>query len=425
MEKFLTDFIEKRKNELTSLEVRVQESKDADEVRKLGEDIKSIRQEITDAESQLTELRKKPVTTLDPLKSYGLAGTKAPAERKEGRASMEYRKAFMEYVRTGKMSDVLEFRANDQTESTDLGCLIPLTVVQEIITGIGKVYGQLYSLVKKTNIKGGVKYPIGSFSATFNRIGENGAPTDRQNGGAITGYVEFSYKIGEVRLARTLLESVLEVEVFERELAKTIVEAYVKAMDNEILVGGDSTLFPSTYQNQCVGILTEAKASPSRIPAGNIIEFTADDMADWKQWQKKLFAKIPLGMRGEAPQFVMTPNTYEADIKTLVDDNNRPLAYETFNPVDGAERATFKGRPVVFVEEGLGIVNFDDGSNGDIFGIYWVPEKAYAINTNLDFIVRRYFDEEKNQYVDKGIVINDGKVLDGNYIYLLKKKVTG
>lgn len=424
MEKFLTDFIEKRKTELASLEARVQESKDADEVRKLGEDVKSVRQEIADAEAQLAELRKKPAPVLDPLKSYGLAGGKAPEERKEGRASMEYRKAFMDYVRTGKMSDVLEFRNNDQTESTDLGCLIPLTVVQEIITGVGKVYGQLYSVVKKTNIKGGVKYPIGAFSATFNRIGENGAPTDRQKGGAITGYVEFSYKIGEVRLARTLLESVLEVEVFEKELAKTIVKAYVKAMDQEILVGGDSTLFPTTYQNQCVGILTEAKASPSRIPASNIIEFTANDMADWKKWQSKLFAKIPLGMRGEAPQFVMTPNTYEANIKTLADDNNRPVAYETFNPVDGAEKATFKGREVLFIEEGLGIVNFDDGSNGDIFGMYWVPERAYAINTNLDFIVRRYFDEEKNQYVDKGIVINDGKVIDGSYIYLLKKKTS-
>jgi len=424
MEKFLTDFIEKRKTELASLEARVQESKDADEVRKLGEDVKSIRQEITDAEAQLAELRKKPAPVLDPLKSYGLAGGKTPEERKEGRASMEYRKAFMDYVRTGKMSDVLEFRNNDQTESTDLGCLIPLTVVQEIITGVGKVYGQLYSVVKKTNIKGGVKYPIGAFSATFNRIGENGAPTDRQKGGAITGYVEFSYKIGEVRLARTLLESVLEVEVFEKELAKTIVKAYVKAMDQEILVGGDSTLFPTTYQNQCVGILTEAKASPSRIPVSNIIEFTANDMADWKKWQSKLFAKIPLGMRGEAPQFVMTPNTYEANIKTLADDNNRPVAYETFNPVDGAEKATFKGREVLFIEEGLGIVNFDDGSNGDIFGMYWVPERAYAINTNLDFIVRRYFDEEKNQYVDKGIVINDGKVIDGSYIYLLKKKTS-
>ena len=51
----------------------------------------------------------------------------------------------------------------------------------------------------------------------------------------------------------------------------------------------------------------------------------------------------------------------------------------------------------------------------------WVPDQAYAINTNLEFYVKRYFDEEKNEYVDKALVINDGKVLDGSMIYLLKK----
>ena len=70
-------------------------------------------------------------------------------------------------------------------------------------------------------------------------------------------------------------------------------------------------------------------------------------------------------------------------------------------------------------------MNFDDGVNGDYFGIYWIPEKAYAINTNLEFAVTRYFDNEKLQYVDRAVVINDGKILDPKYLYLLKKKVTG
>lgn len=215
----------------------------------------------------------------------------------------------------------------------------------------------------------------------------------------------------------------LSVPVFEAELAKVIVEAYVKAMDVEILVGGDSTLAPTEYTNQMEGIITEANKVSGRIPAGNIIEFTADEMEDWKSWQTKLFAKIPLSMRALRPEFVMTANTYEANIKTLHDDNNRPLYAETYNPVDGAERATFKGREVLFVEEGNGIENFDDATDGEYFGIYWVPEKAYAINTNLEFAVKRYFDEEKLQYVDRAVVINDGKILDPKYIWLLKKSV--
>lgn len=428
MKKFLENLLAKRKQELKEKEERMKGSNDINEVRALGETLIALRDEINDVESQLAALETEPETEseegrgLDPIASYGMKNK--PEERKvenDPRGTMEYRQAFMNYAKNGTLNPVLQMRADDQTESGDLGVLLPTTVVQEIIKGAEKVYGQLYSRVKKTNLKGGVKYPIGSFAATFKRISENGAPTDRQNGGSITGYVEFTYKLGEVRLAQTLLANVLSVPVFEAELAKVIVECYVKAMDIEIMKGGDVVLFPTESTNQCEGILTEAaKGGAGRIPTANIITFTAADMEDWKSWQKKLFSKIPLSMRSERPEFVMTANTYESNIKTLKDDNNRPVYAETYNPVDGAEKATFKGREVIFVENDI-LKDFDDAAADDYFGMLWVPEKAYAINTNLEFAVKRYFDEEKLQYVDRAVVINDGKILDPKYIYLLKK----
>lgn len=447
MKKFLENLIARKKQELADTEARMKKSEDLAEVRSLGDTLLKLRDEITDAENQLRDLENEddpqkviddpqkviddpngeegrsgnPKGGLNPLQSYGLNGkTEGRSDNDDPRSSMEYRKAFMDYVQNGTRSDILQFekRGDAANESTDLGVLLPQTVIQEIITGVEKVYGQLYSRVKKTNIKGGVKYPIGSFGATFKRIGENGAPSDRQKGGSITGYVEFSYKLGEVRIAQTLLANVLSVPAFEAELSKVIVESYVKAMDQEILTGNGSN-------NELEGIITELnKVSGSRIPAAQIIDFTADDMADWKKWQENLFAKIPLGMRNARPEFVMTANTYEANIKTLHDDNNRPLYAETFNPVDGEERSTFKAREVIFIEEGLGIENFNDATDGEVFGFYWVPEKAYGINTNLEFAVKRYFDEEKLQYVDRAVVINDGKILDPAYLWILRKKVS-
>jgi hypothetical protein len=53
--------------------------------------------------------------------------------------------------------------------------------------------------------------------------------------------------------------------------------------------------------------------------------------------------------------------------------------------------------------------------------MYWVPEKGYAINSNMQFGYKKYFDEDTNQTVTKALVICDGKVLDGKYIFLLKK----
>lgn len=389
---------------------KIAESKDVDEVRGLINNMDEWKGELAKIEAEQRG------GEFNPVFSYGEgAGAGQPEARTDNdpRATMEYRTAFMNYVRKGEIDKVLEKRADARNELADLGVLIPTTIVNEIIKGVEKVYGQLYSRVKKTNFTGGVKYPIGAFSATFNRIGETGAPTDRQKGGNITGHVEFGYLIGEIRLAQTLLMTVMGVDVFERELASIIVQAYVEAMDKEIMVG-------KAENNQCEGILTEAEKAGGRIPANHIISVTAEQMADWTFWQTELFAKIPLSMRGLHPEFVMTPHTFEANIETLKDNNKQPVARNIYNPTTGAETATFKGRQVVFVEEDI-LKNFNDAAAGEYFGMYWVADKAYAINSNLQFSVTRYWDNDKNEWVTKGIVINDGKVLDPKYIYLLKK----
>lgn len=402
-------------------------SDDKEERAAIGETLKAVDNEIAEVRGMIENLDKpaEPARgeeqrgAFNPLAAMGMPnGGKAPEaeERTENpRASMEYRKAFMNYVLNGTKDKILEQRAADQTDSSDLGVLLPETVVQQIIKDVEKVYGQLYSRVKKTNIKGGVKYPIGSFSATFKRITET-TVSERQAAGGITGSVQFTYKIGEIRIATTLLATVLAVPVFEAELAKVIVEAYVKAMDEEILIGTEAA-------NQCVGILTEAnKGGSGRIPTDHVITFTAAEMQKWDTWKKKLFAKIPLSMRKERPAFYMTSNTFEANIETLQDSNGQPVARTITNPVNGDESARFFGREVVFVEPLDGAIeNFDDAASGDYFGMYAVLDKAYAINTNLEFSVKRYFDDETNMWIDKAIVINDGKVLDPKYIYLLKK----
>lgn len=417
MKAYLEKVISDKESQIQDLARRSEASQSIEEVRAIEKQIVALKDEITEARAQISKLdaeaRAKP--QFEPMKALESVEQRTASKDDE----MEYRKAFMEYAQHGTMSPILK-RSDDRITSGDLGVMVPQTVMNEIIKGVEKKYGQLYGRVRKTSIKGGVKYPIGAFSATFHRLTEEStgaAPSARQAGGAITGYVEFSYNVGEIRIATSLLASVLEVPAFEREVINTIVEGYVKAMDKEIMTGAAAS-------HQCVGILTEAAASPSRIPAANTIEFTAAEVMDWKEWQSKLFAKIPLGMRGERPEFVMSAGTYESVIKCLADDNDRPVYYETFNPIDGTETATFKGREVVFVEEDI-FETFGDidltGSDSPYFGMLWVPQKAYAINSNMEFYMKRYFDEEKNEFVDKALVINDGKVLDGSYIYLLKK----
>ena len=445
MIKYLKDLVERKKAEYKEVEEKRLASQDVEEVRKLGNDLISLRNEIVEHEAKITELEKagepksvEPETdkrSFNPLATYGMKTAPTLNNTSYGidsRSTEEYRGAFKDYFQTGKTSDILQYRNSEgeifsgvQVREAgpnvlgDLGVMVPETVIQNIITDVTKIYGQLYSRVHRTAIKGVVKIPSGSFGATVTRIkAESGTQAENQNGGKITGYIQFTYKLGSIRLSQTLLASVITVPAFEAELSRVIVEAYVKEMDNEILNGvGDN--------EQMEGILTEAnKAEGGRIPAKNIIEFTEADMKDWKKWQEKLFAKIPLSMRSSKPLFVMTADTYEANIKTLADDNNRPVYNETFNPVDGAEISRFKGKEVVFVEEGLGIENFNDATDGQYFGLYLVPDKAYMVNENLQFAVRRFYDDNTDQWIEKALFLNDGKILDPKYLYLLKKKVT-
>ena len=418
---------EARAKELREL---IQKSESVNEVRSLGDTLQAVLDELNDAKKQLAALDNDDTDADDtaarsaipagaafnPVATYGQKGATAARADVDALSTMEYRTAFKNYVQTGVMSDLLK-RADAENVLTDLGVLLPNTIVNEIIKGVEKVYGHLYSRVRKTNVKGGVQYPIGAFSATMYWDGTAGTDkehgvSEKQKAGAVDKYIQFTYHIGEIRIAQSLLQTVVTVDAFEKEIIGALVEAYVKAMDDAILLGDGV--------KQPLGILTEAAKNDSRIPAANIITMSAADMEDWKQWQKKLFAKVPLSMRSLRPEFVMTAETFESNIMTLEDTNGRPVYRETYNPETGDEKATFKGRTVNFVEEG-GIKSFDTAATGDVFAMLWVPDKAYLINSNMQFSYKKYFDEDTNQYVTKALVICDGKPLDAKYIFLLKK----
>lgn len=317
------------------------------------------------------------------------------------------RTAFMNYVTKGVISDGI-VRADPGTStnavnvSTDLGVMLPHTVQQSIITEIDKLRGTLFNKVKKINVRGGVEFPIGSFSATFKRITET-TVSARQKGGEITGSISFKYFIGEIRLAKTLLQSLLTVPAFEAELAKVIAKAYVEAMDDEILKG-DPT------KNQMKGITKDTKVKA--------IEINANDMKDWKSLFTKIMAKLPASMVSAPYEYVMSTGTFFSNYMTLANDNNTPVGQ--FVDYNGALNANINGHSATLCENTL-FPDFDAAKTGDVFGMLWIPNEAYVINTNMEFSVVRYFDHETNQEVTKALVVNDGGVLRPDLIYLLKK----
>lgn len=326
---------------------------------------------------------------------------------------MEYREAFKAYVQRGTPipADLTQRAGGDAgpTVAADLGMIIPTTIMNEFIKKVSKVYGQLYSKVRKLNIPGGVKVPISDLKANFKWITETAA-SDRQKAGDIKEYVEFSYNIGEIRVSQTLLSQVVALQMFEDEIVRIMTEAYVEAMDKGIISG--------TGAGQMLGILKDTRVTEQ---TGHIIEFTAEQFGDWAQWRKRLFSMIPLSKRGKG-EFIFTAGTVESNLLTMKDANNRPVFKEAaeLNVGESATDGRFYGREVTMVEPDI-VADFDTASSGDVVGVYWIPDD-YAINTNLAFGMKRYFDEDKNEWVNKGLTIVDGKILDPSGVYIIKKK---
>lgn len=425
--------LQKKKNDLTA---RALASNDAAEVRGINERLVEINEEITETQEEIAALptdeqepAADPVATPqqrqqtppanvqtrggNPMASYTLGNGAGSQQREEtGYASLEYRQAFMMFVQRGTEipSDVLARAGGDPgpTVTADIGVIIPETIMKEFIEEVSKVYGNIYAKVRKLNVQGGVKFPISKLEASFKWISET-TVSGNQKGGDIKESVVFEYNIGEIRVSQTLLSQIVSLSLFESEITRIMVEAYVEAMDKGIISG--------TGSGQLLGITQDPRVVGN---TANVVEMTDAEFSDWTAWREKLFAKVPLSKRGQG-EFLFTTSTVESYLLTMKDKNDRPLFREATDLSMGKTAGTFFGRNTDLVEPDV-IADFGTAAAGDIVGIFWVP-KDYAINTNLQFGMKRWFDDDTNEWINKGLTIVDGKILNVSGCYLIKKKV--
>ena len=405
-------------------------SEDANEVRSINEtvadinaEISEIREEIEAIESEQREAEKEAVETREVIPagaqivnanvngSFGQVTTQVRND--DPFATLEYRQAFKKYAQTGEIIPVSLYQRDGMPANTDsLGATIPTTVLNEFINEVRVRYGNLYDKVRKLNIKGAVKVPIARLQASFKWISED-TVSPRQDGGEIKDFVMFEYNMAEIRVSQTLLSQIVSLDLFEREIINVMLIAYRKAMDTGIVKG--------TGNGQMLGILND----PRVLATGNVVEMTAADINDWTAWRKKFFAKLPLGYR--SGEFIFPLATVDAYLETMADANNNPIFRQAtgLEVNDGDSRnpnGRFFGREISLVEPDI-LPDFDSANVGDVIGIFWQPEE-YAINTNMQFGMRRWFDEDRNEWVNKMLTVVDGKVLNPMGIFLIKKKAS-
>ena len=311
----------------------------------------------------------------------------------------EYIEAFFKYMTRGeKTPGIIQpgqrpaYLRADQftTVASDVPNYVPTHMMNDIIEK-AEDYGRIWPMLTKTNVQGGVEYPTGSFEPTASWVTE-AAPSDDQKL-VDDEPISFSYYMLECKLAQSFLSSATTIEAFQRKFPEAALKAVIKKLEEGYLNG--------TGTGQMTGILKD-----SRIPSGNKIALTAEDISGWEGWHKKVKAKMKVEYRDGI--FIMNQATFDAYIDGMVDANGQPVARCNYG-LNGEETYRFMGRQVLIVGDSF-MKSFDDGSNGDAFALFTKPSD-YAVNSNMAMRAVRWTDEDNNLYKNKVQTIVDGKIL--------------
>lgn len=445
---FLKKKLARLEAKLQKLDERCKAATDAAEVRSLTDELEDLNAEIEETRSEIQmeeKAQKRKQDALDTAESrqqppvgaerhnagitasFAQNSAQGVSESSQGddpTCSMEYRMAYKAYVQRGvpipaelrqRVDNYIgslprEVRSGfDAINTGDTGVVIPMNLVREVINTIRKRYGNLYSRVRKLALPGGVKFPVGALEAEAHWITES-TVSPRQAIGDVEAVI-FAYNQLELRIAQTFLSSILSIDEFEMKVPEVIATAYLKAMDTAIMKG--------TGVDQPLGILSDTRVTGQ---VGHTIALTAAEINNWTAWRKKFFAKLPLGYR--SGEFIFNNGTVDAYLETMADGNNNPIFRQAtgleVNDGDAADpNGRFFGRRISLVEPDI-LADFDTASSNDVIGVYWQPED-YGVNENYGFMTRRYYDDERNQWVNKALTVTDGKILNPKGYYLITK----
>lgn len=311
--------------------------------------------------------------------------------------SIEYRKAFMNHVIKGSPIPEKFINADQNTKTTDVGSVIPTTVLEKIVEKLEST-GMILPLVTRTSYQGGLAIPTSSVKPVATWVAE-GEGSEKQK--KPTGQVVFNYYKLRCAVSVSFETSVVTLGVFENTLINNIAEAMTKALEQAIISGSGV--------GQPKGILAETA------PEGQNIEIAADADVDYETLINAE-AALPLAYESEAV-WCMTKKTFMKFVG-MVDANGQPIARVNYG-INGRPERTLLGRTVVLNDymTSLGATIEEDTVVAFLFNF-----KDYVLNTNYNITIKRYEDNETDDQVTKALMLVDGKVVDKNSLVTITKK---
>ena len=310
--------------------------------------------------------------------------------------SVEYHKAFMNYVLNGTKIPEQFQNASASTTTPDVGSVIPTTIMQKIVEKMEST-GMILPLVTKTSYQGGLNIPTSTVKPVATWVSE-GSTSDKQK--KTTGVITFSYFKLRCAVSVSLETSVVTLGFFETTFANNVSEAMTKAQEQAI-ISGDGTTQPK-------GILTETPAD------GQLIILAAADKLSYKTLIDAESA-LPLAYESNAV-WCMTKKTFMQFIG-MVDSQKQPIARVNYG-INGKPDRTLLGRSVVLTDY---MSSYADTVQADTLFAFLFNFEDYVLNTNYAVTVKRYEDNDTEDQVTKAIMLVDGKVVDKNSLVILKK----
>lgn len=424
--KKLLEMIKNKEALKQELAKQAEKTEDKKELEAIQEQIKAINKEITELKAAVEELKDSDGESskdkgegstsgagesrgqsfgdgesgagFKPMGTYFMGSQRNKStENEDVFGSLEYRQAFRNYVINGTPipTEYLEKRASEITLVNDIGAVIPTTIMQKVVEE-AYATGMILPRITQTAFQGGVKIPVSDLKPVATWIEED-TPSEEQKK-TIKTNIEFSYYMLECRVSVGLLSATVSLPIFEQTIINNIKEAMTIAIENSIMSGSGS--------GSPQGILKED------LPTKRIISLSADKIGTVAGWAE-VEAAVPLAYESGSV-YIMAKSTWEKHINGATDSNGQKIGFVSLS--DNQKRI-LNGREVILTDY---IKGFDTALSGDIFAVL-VKLNDYMLNSNMAMNYKKYFDEDKNKYVHKAIMIADGKMADTNGMVYIKK----
>lgn len=399
LEKILAEKKEQRDNlvkGILSIETREALDKTELEIRKLDIEIKDLENRIKENNSIDDPATRStggevPAGGFNPLGTYGITQPQQRNIEEDMYGTLEYRQAFRNYVVNGtpipeKFKS--EERADAITTVGDVGAVIPTTIMNKVIEDM-TVEGKILNRVTQTSYQGGLDIPISEINPVATWLSDENNVSDEQKS-KMEAKVSFSYHVLEAKVAIGLLTATVTLPVFESTIIKQLKKAMIRAIETSIVSGSGS--------GQPTGF------TKHELPTKQNVSMTSDTIGTVKAWAE-VESVIP-EVSEDSVIYLMSKATWEKYLNGMTDTNGQRIGLGKINE---RGQKILNGREVLTTDK---LPSFDSANAGDIFGAV-VDLNLYMLNSNLSMYYKKYYNEDKNKWIHKSLMIADGKMAIG------------